>query len=82
MIRFELEGPGGGVWCLKRRGTRVHLVDHPTNPDCLLRCSTADFHALLTGSLDATEGFMSGRLEVAGDVGIVLGLHEALRSDG
>ncbi|MEZ4319699.1 MAG: SCP2 sterol-binding domain-containing protein [Myxococcota bacterium] len=82
VIRFELSGPGGGVWCLGRRGQRVHLLGHPhPRADCLLKCSVGDFTALITGRLNPRDGFMGGQLEVTGDVGIVLGLHRALRSD-
>jgi len=80
VVRFEISGPGGGVWCMGRRGAQVYLLGAPhPPPDCLLRCSASDFKALLTGALDAREGFMDGRLHVAGDVGIVLRLHKAFR---
>jgi len=34
--------------------------------------------ALVTGRLDPRKGFMEGRLEVEGDVGLVLNLHRCL----
>lgn len=81
IVRFELVGPGGGVWTLVRQGTRVEFAQapHPA-PDCQLTCTPDDFRALLDGALDPREGYLSGRLKLAGDVGIVLGLRRAIRT--
>ena len=80
IVRFHLTGPGGGLWSLMRKHHRIVLLEHHPSPDCLVRCTAPDFHALITGALDPRQGFLSGRLEVAGDVGIVLGLHRAVRA--
>jgi putative sterol carrier protein len=80
IVRFHLTGEGGGTWSLTRRQNRVVLLGRPHPPaDCLVRCTAADFDALIRGALDPRQGFMSGRLQVTGDVGIVLGLHRAVR---
>ena len=50
----------------------------PSPCDCRLACTADDFLALVTGRLDPREGFMEGRLEVEGDVGLVLQLHRCL----
>ena len=78
-VTFELEGDGGGVWTLESAEDGITVVrqDHVA-PDCRLRCSVDDFEALLRGSLDRDHAFFDGRLEVEGDVGLVLRLQRAL----
>jgi putative sterol carrier protein len=71
-VTFHLEGDGGGTWTVSRNGdqTRIdaHAFDHP---DCRLRCTVADFRALIMGELDPKRGFLENRLHVEGDVGLV-----------
>lgn len=83
-VTFDLRGEGGGCWTISRdRGAlAIHRTGRPGSPDsgapdCRLRCSVSDFRALLRGELDARQGFLDGRLEVEGDVGLVLRLARA-----
>lgn len=80
VVRFDLEGPDGlSVWSLVRRSNGVDLVPEQTaRPDCQVRCTIQDFEALLQGSLTPREGYLSGRLRVLGDVGIVLEMRRAV----
>lgn len=77
-IGFVLEGAGGGTWTISRRRGRVKVARELVEPlDCKLTCSADDFRALVRGELDGTEGFLSGRLVIEGDVGLVMGLQQA-----
>ncbi len=81
-VTFDLTGRGGGTWTVERNdagATRV-VAKPRSRPDCFLRCTTADFQALVSGELDPRDGFMEGRFEVEGDVGLVLALHRCLQS--
>lgn len=74
-VTFDLQGEGGGIWTVIRSGEGCDVVRQAIPaPDCRLRCTVADFRALLHGELDARRGFMERRLEVEGDVGLVLRL--------
>ena len=42
--------------------------------DCTVTIARADLVALMTGELDPVMGFMTGRLRVAGDMGVALKL--------
>jgi putative sterol carrier protein len=79
-VTFVLEGEGGGTWTVQRKGqqTEVTRAAHPY-PDCRLACSVADFRALIRGELDPRQGFVERRLEVEGDVGLVLRLRRRVR---
>jgi hypothetical protein len=76
-ICFDLRGSGGGLWTVDRRGgyPRIRRKAVP-RPDCRLQCTVDDFHDLLGGRLSTTRAFMEGRLEVQGDVGLILRLHQ------
>lgn len=78
-VTFDLRGDGGGLWTVVRDGDKTEIVrDAPRNADCRLRCTAADFQALLRGDLDARRGFLERRLEVEGDVGLVLALQRSV----
>ena len=79
-VTFDLHGDGGGSWTVVRRDGAVDIgrVDE-VYPDCRLRCSVSDFRALIRGELDPRRGFLERRLEVEGDVGLVLRLQRSVR---
>jgi hypothetical protein len=75
-VTFEIRGQGGGTWTVSREGDGGEVRPGKVpRPDCRLSCSADDFRALLHGSLDPRGAFLDGRLEVQGDVGLVLRLH-------
>lgn len=80
-VVFHLSGPQGGSWTVQRtdQGDSHVALGAIDRPDCIVRCSCDDFRSLVEGELDPRDGFMSGRLEVEGDVGLVLCLHRGLR---
>lgn len=81
-VTFELRGEGGGSWTVSRDQGRTAIQRGSVAiPDCRLRCSVADFRSLLRGELDARQGFLEGRFEVEGDVGLVLRLKRSARSN-
>ncbi len=83
-VTFVLSGSDGGTWTVgcDANGATVARTT-AVAPDCSLRCSVEDFRALLGGALDPRRGFMEGRLDVVGDVGLVLRLHRLLaRGEG
>lgn len=79
-VTFALSGDDGGTWTVERTngGAGRVLARAPARPDCRLACSVPDFQALLEGTLDPREGFLEGRFDVEGDVGLVLLLHRCL----
>jgi putative sterol carrier protein len=78
-VTFVLSGDDGGTWTVRRTGDGADVTrDEAHPPDCALRCTTQDFRALLRGKLEPRRGFLDGRLDVAGDVGLVLRLHRLL----
>ncbi len=70
-INFDLSGDGGGQWNMKiADGTCVVSDGLDASADVTLHTSSEDWIAMLSGTLDDTMAFMSGRLKVDGDMGL------------
>jgi putative sterol carrier protein len=50
------------------------------SPNCTVTMAEADFLSMLAGRLNAQMAFMTGKLKVAGDMGLALKLESLLRS--
>lgn len=74
VIVFHIDGPGGGSWQVSRRDEMVIGPVLPGPKDCVVRCSSADFMAILHNKLKPMDAFGDGRLVVSGDIGLVLKL--------
>jgi len=77
-IAFHIEGEMGGEWLLCRDETLDVAPGTDRWPDCRLECSADDFLRLLSGSLEPEEAYLSGRINVQGDVGLILALRDAV----
>ena len=75
-VKFDL-GPDGVVHL---DGSTVTNEDKPA--DCTLSLSKADFEAMGRKELDPTMAFMSGRLKIAGDMGVAMKLQPILSRVG
>ena len=74
VVVFHIDGPGGGSWQVSQRDERTIGPVRPGPKDCVVRCSSADFMAILQNELSPMEAFGTGRLVVSGDIGLVLKL--------
>lgn len=75
VFQFDLSGDGGGKWyivinneqCEHKEGT------HPS-PSMTLSMSAKDYLDMLNGKLNGQMAFMTGKLRIAGDMGLALRL--------
>jgi hypothetical protein len=74
VARFQLTGEGGGTWTLTAERGRIEGVERggAGQPTATITLSAGDFAAIACGSLDHREAFFAGRIQVEGDVGLVL----------
>ena len=80
-VTFELsDGDWRRAWTVRREEDgQGHIIPRPLEGcDCRLGCGASDFIGLITGSIDPRKGFIEGRFDVEGDVGLVLQLHRCL----
>ena len=66
-------GDEGAVFIDGRAQPHV-IHNERAQADCTVTIARADLVALMTGELDPVMGFMTGRLRVAGDMGVALKL--------
>jgi putative sterol carrier protein len=67
-----------GVVYIDGKSTPNTVSNANTEADCSIGISLADLHAMLSGELEPTTGFMMGKLKVAGDMGVALRLRRVL----
>ena len=68
-VKFDFGGDGS----VYAHGTETE-VDSSKDADCTISVDQADFIALAEGNLDPMMAFMSGKLKVAGDMSVAMGL--------
>jgi acyl-CoA dehydrogenase len=70
-IRFDLEGES---IVLDGRGGSNQVSMAMQDVECVIRVARADFHGMLTGSLNPMQAFLSGKLKVDGNMGVAMKL--------
>lgn len=73
-VKFDF-GDDGHVFA---NGTTAEIADK--DADCTISVSKEDFISLASGSLDPMMAFMSGKLKVAGDMSVAMGLQSLFAS--
>jgi len=75
LVRVVLEGDLGGDWSL---GIKLGPGAIPEEPSATLTIGAEDAAAIERGELDALQAFMAGRIEVVGDMTLVLQMQAVL----
>lgn len=77
--QFVLTGEGGGEW-LMELGTERRSVreGHADSPQCTLTMDAGEFMSMVAGQLNPMMAFMTGKLKVAGEMGLALKLQAIL----
>lgn len=82
VIQFDLSGEGGGVWhCAIKDGACVVGEGPHASPTMTLSMTAADYVELTGGRLDGMTAFMSGRLRIAGDMGLAMKMQNLFKTD-
>ena len=80
-VAFHIRGSGGGAWQVTREeepAIRVEPIgEGPV--DCEVRMSSEDFMDIVEGRVSPREAFLAGKVEVHGDIGLVLALGELIQ---
>jgi putative sterol carrier protein len=77
-VSIVLSGEGGGAWTFDTTTDTFVRRGEVTPVDCRVACTVSDFLSLISGNLSPRRGFMDGRIEVEGDVGLILRLQRAI----
>ena len=80
VIAFYIEGADGGAWQVVRDVDGARVLPMAEGPkDCEMWCSAEIFMRIVDGSLGSNRAFLSGKLRIAGDIGLAMRLEDVLR---
>ena len=73
VYQFDLSGDGGGKWhvLINNEQCEVKQGAHPS-PSITISMTAQDYVDMTTGKLNGQVAFMSGKLRIAGDMGLAL----------
>ncbi len=72
-IQFDFTGREPGSWTLiVRNGTLEYQEGAATNPNTTVTVDSDNWIKILRRELDPTMAFMTGKLKVAGDLGVMM----------
>lgn len=77
-FQFELSGDDGGTYHANVAGGKAEIGSGPTKANCTILMSAADFKAMVAGTLNGTQAFMTGKLKIQGDMGLAMRLQTIL----
>lgn len=75
--KFVINGNNGGTWRVVL-GENPHVESGDGNAQCTITVGDEDFVNIVTGKLNPQMAFMSGKLKVAGDMGLAMKLGTVL----
>ena len=76
--KFVLAGDDGGTWVVDLTQGGGVITDGDGEANCTITMKASDFVDMMNGQLNAQMAFMSGKLKVAGDMGLALKLQSLL----
>ncbi len=81
VIEFAIEGERGGTWSVDLKSGAVAQRE-ATEPNCIIRAQAIDFLALVEGRMSVSDGLLTDRLQITGDMGRLTRLIELVESVG
>lgn len=80
VIQFKLTGDGGGDWhvAIKDGKAEVTAGTH-ASPNMTMTMAASDYVDMTTGKLNGQMAFMSGKLKIAGDMGLAMKLQSLFK---
>ncbi len=83
VIQFNLSGDGGGNYhvVIKDGGCNVQQGTH-ASPNMTMRMAAQDYCDMITGKLNGQMAFMSGKLKIAGDMGLAMKMQTLFKRPG
>jgi putative sterol carrier protein len=71
-VKFDTGGDG----IIVINGNTISTSDGPA--DCTIKLSLGDFEDLLSGDLSPTTAFMTGKIQIEGDMSVAMSLQQLL----
>jgi putative sterol carrier protein len=75
--QFDLSGDNGGKWHVIINNETCQVKEGPaTSPNITISMTAQDYVDMTTGKLNGQVAFMSGKLRIAGDMGLALRMQQ------
>ena len=79
VLQFDIEGEGGGQWTAHIANGAVEVTEGLSeDPDMSFSTDSDTFIALANGDLDGMSAFMSGKVNISGNLSLALKLQDFL----
>ena len=73
IYQFDLSGDGGGKWHVIINNDTCQVKEGPAaSPSITISMTAQDYLDMLSGKLNGQMAFMTGKLRIAGDMGLAL----------
>jgi putative sterol carrier protein len=73
VYQFDLSGDGGGKWHVIINNDSCQVNEGPAaSPSITISMTAQDYLDMLSGKLNGQMAFMTGKLRIAGDMGLAL----------
>ena len=73
--QFDLSGDGGGNWIINIKDEQCEVKEGKApSPNITLSMAAKDYLDMINGKLNGQMAFMTGKLRIAGDMGLALRL--------
>lgn len=78
-VQFDLSGDGGGSWHIVIVDGELTVNEGAgVEPAAVVTMTAEDYIAMSTGKLNAMMAFMTGRVKVKGDMGVMIRIQSVL----
>lgn len=77
--QFDLTGEGGGTYHASFENGSYDIGEGAVaSPGCSVTMAAGDFLSMVSGKLNPTAAFMSGKLKIKGDMGLAMKLQQLI----
>ena len=73
---FDIDG--AGKWTVKVEGGKVSVTEGGEDADAVITTSEETFEKIISGEQNPTSAYMTGKLKVAGSMGVALKISQLL----